>query len=379
MTLDEQRKRLDAAIQEANKGYGFKQGFNPQTKRLEGSYTEQPLLETIAGLFPPVAPSPLYVEQQKRLAEQKNPEMPNANWARAFLGPQFGNNASYPSLDQATPFGQQAVSDLFQQGAMGRSEYFAGKGSPFDISEGSLANPNAQNTAQRSKETAGSLADGYKAVADAMSGSIDMGFGKMVKDSSGKTSYQPNKGGGQNLASVGFQADPKRSYSTEKDAAGNVISISPLAKAGEDPLVTAQAKGWKAPGSEGGAGSPFTPNLNKFIASQNPDVMAKTMQGQNPSDVAQKDYAMKNVQGSKMSDIGNIQAKARTPIPEIPKELGSIQGSAPQINKPDLTSFNNKWKQAENKMMDAYRKNPSLASKDIEEIKKKKNPNQPNS
>ncbi len=372
MTREEQIKRLELAkLQQAQEptAYGWLNPSGPTGKFLTDNFAGvgggTDYTQSAGGPF--INPSQLTGSGTFDFPQTQAPPV-YTPYAQAMTS---------PSVMQNTPFGEMVNRFGFSQGlALPSRHSYVSKA--FDSSN-VLGNEDAQNTAQRSKETAESLADGYKAVADAMSGSIDMGFGKMVKDSSGKTSYQPNKGGAQDLASVGFQAEPNRSYSTEKDAAGNIISISPLAQAREDPLLTAQAKGWKAPGSEGGAGSPFTPNLNKFIASQNPDVMAKTMQGQNPSDVAQKDYAMKNVQGSKMSDIGNIQAKARTPIPEIPKKLGSIQGSAPQINKPDLTSFNNKWKQAENKMMEAYRKNPALASKDFEEIKKKKNPNQPNS
>jgi len=171
---------------------------------------------------------------------------------------------------------------------------------------------NAQNTAQRAADTVGYMTDAHKAIQDAISGSVKMGFGKMVKGEDGKETYQQNPlsqrniGGNQDFAALGFKADPKRRYATEKDVAGNIIAITPLAKAGEDPFDTSQAKGWTAPGYGGGAGSPFTPNLDKFQAKQDTELLAATMAGQNPSDVAQM--------------RGRVTNAANFRIPQIKKE-----------------------------------------------------------
>jgi hypothetical protein len=134
-----------------------------------------------------------------------------------------------------------------------------------------LSATNANNRAQQGGKDSQALQDAYESVMKSQQNAAAMGFGSI--DKAGK--YTENQqggvnqiGGSQSLAQIGFKPDPRRAYSTEKDSAGNIIAITPLSLKGEDPLVTAAAKGWKAPGSEGGAGSPFTPNLDKFKARQ---------------------------------------------------------------------------------------------------------------
>jgi len=244
-----------------------------------------------------------------------------------------------------------------------------------EFSQSPITNPSAQNAAQKANQYSEALEAARKSVDEAIGRS-----GKMEK-------------------LEGFTPEEGRRYSTERDVAGNIISVTPLARVKEDPRITAQAKGYKAPGYEGGAGNPFTPNLDKFKARQ-------TAESQVPSWVQkpigqeivnrQSERAAAGLSATNTPEQNRAVLQSRPATSEVGMVTGvqptssqvaasgsiskgdGVQGSAPQIEKPDLTSFNQKWNQEENKMMDYYKKNPSAASADVAKIKNK-NPNQPNS
>jgi hypothetical protein len=336
---------------------GFREYWTqPDTARDEQFFRENPGLRPVEG-------TPSIPKQLEKSAQ-------GAQQTMAKAGQQFGSEMMEINPN---PYGYNKYLGRFAEGFKSPVESLFGSslvpqepkknffGGQFDVtsalksgelSQSPITNPSAQNTAQRSNQYSEALEAARKSVDEAIGRS-----GKMEKMG-------------------GFTPEEGRRYSTERDVAGNIISVTPLAQVKEDPLVTAMQKGYKAKGYEGGAGNPFTPNLDKFKARQDPNVLSQTMAGMNPSDVAQSQYAQRGVSGMGQSQIAGIKTQSEIPIPSRSKELGSIKGSAPQIEKADLTSFNKKWKQEENKMMDYYKKNPSAASADVAKIKNK-NPNEP--
>lgn len=288
ITLEQQRANLEAAKAEQAGQYGFQQRLDPKTGQLVGSYTERPFLDTLANLFPGIAPSPLYVQQQREKGYQVPGSQENV-WARAYSQKMGGGTSQAPLSPFGERFSAQTFGDPFlATGVLDMSEQ------PLD-STTPTAIPTAQNSAQLGAKQSDALQSAYDSVMKSQQNAVGMGFGSIDKEGKYTENQQGGVnqiGGSQSLSQIGFKPDRRRSYSTEKDSAGNIIGITPLSLKDEDPLVTAAAKGWKAPGSEGGAGSPFTPNLDKFKARQDPNVLAATMAGQNQSDLEQMDKAM---------------------------------------------------------------------------------------
>jgi len=272
MTLEEQRLNLEAAKAEQAGQYGFYDTVDPKTGQLIGHYKERPFIDTLANLFPGIAPSPLYVQQQREKAYQV-PGSPENVWSRAYSQEMGGGTSQAPPSPFGERFSAQTFGDPFlATGVLDMSEQppVVSPDASIDSSV-PLSATNANNRAQQGGKDSQALQEAYKSVMKSQQNAAAMGFGSI--DKAGK--YTENQqggvnqiGGSQSLAQIGFKPDPRRAYSTEKDSAGNIIGITPLSLKGEDPLVTAAAKGWKAPGSEGGAGSPFTPNLDKFKARQ---------------------------------------------------------------------------------------------------------------
>jgi len=224
---------------------------------------------------------------------------------------------------------------------------------------------------------------------------------------------------GKMEAMEGFKPEAGRRYSVEKDAAGNIIKVNALMTAREKALGgvapgVLEGKSWKAEGSEGGAGHPFTPNLDKFKAQQ-------TWQSQIPSwEKAGSPFAGKTAQeqaqmrslvrestGGRSSvgrvtgaDVFSGSGKDVTQTRYTPSEITSNQSAVAQAAKqqniqanPDMggtpgrmtgefedpyagakmtPSMEKKWQAAENKMLDYYKKNPSSISSDFSNIPKKK-------
>lgn len=180
---------------------------------------------------------------------------------------QYANQMGYNTSDPLafTPFGAQEQKQYLSTG-----QFDLGK-----LSESPITAPQAQNQAQAGKMQSTAMQDAMKAIQEATTRS-----GKLEK-------------------MEGFKPEVGRRYSAEKDVAGNVIAEHALAtpyekEMGGLPSGYLEGKSWRAAGSEGGAGHPFTPNLDKFQARQDSNVLAQTMIGQNPSDVAQMRQAVSN-------------------------------------------------------------------------------------
>ena len=219
-------------------------------------------------------PQPYQLKDSPYQYEQPSP------WFNSYLGATMGD-----------AFKTKSPSSIFNlnQDSLSTGDFDLSK-----ISESPITATGAQNAAQSGFSASDALQKAYSSVMDSQKNAAALGFGTLGKDKEGKQTYAPNKGGTQDLSSVGFTPEEGRRYSTERDAAGNIISITPLANPKEEPLVAQMSKGFKAAGSEGGAANPFTPNLDKFKARQDADVLAQTMIGQNPSDVAQMRQAVSN-------------------------------------------------------------------------------------
>jgi hypothetical protein len=290
------------------------------------------------------------------------------NWGAAFLGEQ-----GYPSVQASTPFGQMQQLD---QG------FFAGKGSPFDMSVSPIANPQAQNTAQRGDGASKQLQDAYDAVQKHISGAKSLGFDYSDKDS---PMY-----GKQDLRAAGFKREEGRRYSTQRDAAGNIIGMEALSKPMED--ITQEelaAKSWRPKGSESTLGNPFTPNLDKFIARQTPQkpvdmgqeainrISERRAAGLLESNTPEQNRAILQARGTSGPGGRVISQPAQQAAPV--DTMSPIEGASGGVHTPwNEAGFNKRWKQAESKMMDYYKKNPSAASADVASITKKKPDNSPN-
>jgi hypothetical protein len=297
LTLEQQRANLESAKAEQADQYGFYDTVDPKTGQLIGHYKERPFLDTLANLFPGIAPSPLYVQQQREKAYQV-PGSPENVWARAYSQKMGGGTSQAPLSPFGGRFSAQTFGDPFlATGVLDMSEQppVVSPDASIDSSV-PLSATNANNRAQQGDKDSKSLQEAYESVMKSQQNAAAMGFGTLGKDEQGKQTY--TEGGGQDLAAAGFNREPGRRYAVERDTAGNVIGMQALGKhraGGMSEDITReelQAKSWKAKGSEGGAGSPFTPNLDKFKARQDPNLLAATMAGQNPSDLQQMDKAM---------------------------------------------------------------------------------------
>jgi hypothetical protein len=87
----------------------------------------------------------------------------------------------------------------------------------------------AQNAAQSGKADMIDLSKAYKSVTDSQTNAAKLGFGSFNKEGQ----YVPNEGGAQSLSQAGFKRETGRGYSTELDAAGNVIAMHALSTPAE--------------------------------------------------------------------------------------------------------------------------------------------------
>ena len=194
-----------------------------------------------------------------------------------------------------SPFQQGKPLELLRQGGSGApTPYLSGPDSPYEFpvteaaagmadkqkpwmaSEAPVGNMDARNAAQFADARSKAAQENYKLAVEAaqgISGAAKKGAAALgytaTTDASGRTSL-----GGQDLAAAGFNRERGRAYNVERSAAGDIIGMRAIQKAGEDTTREDLAsKGWSAAGSKGGAGSPFTPSLDKFKAVQNPEAL----------------------------------------------------------------------------------------------------------
>ena len=169
-----------------------------------------------------------------------------------------------------SPFARGTTLEFLRSGGKGTpTDYISGPDSPYAMPESwqgeydpekPIAITGAVNAAQRAGADAKDQQNVYQQALAAAQQSVG-GAKERVKG----------------LDSSGFQRESGRRYSSELDAAGNVIAINALRQPkGEGTLTEKelQDKSWRAAGSQGGAGNPFTPNLDKFKSVQDPESMA---------------------------------------------------------------------------------------------------------
>jgi len=302
---------------------------------------------------------------------------------------QYANQMGYNTSDPLafTPFGAQEQKQYLSTG-----QFDLGK-----LSESPITAPQAQNRAQAGKMQSTAMQDAMKAIQEATTRS-----GKLEK-------------------MEGFQREVGREYSPERDVAGNIIAMNALSRAGETLTPEElRAKSYRAAGSEGGAGNPFTPNLDKFKARQTAmsqipswEKAGSAFADKTPQEQAELRSLVRESTGGRQvvgkvtgaettSGSGADVTKTRFTPSQITSNQADIASASAQQNKimnpnqgglagqmtgqfkePYSGSGNpslNKRLQTEgNKMMEAYNKNPSAASAAVAsmqkpEDKKKKQP-----
>ena len=175
-----------------------------------------------------------------------------------------------PMPDSTRPLGNNQVSSLLYGGTPRQED--TGGIMPQDWSLGK----SPQNTAQAGKAASKSQQQSYDEALKAAT-----------------TAWQGAKERTSALEGLkGFTPEQGRRYSTEKDAAGNIIAVHALQTAGEALLGgrapgELEKKSWTAQQATGTSG-PFTPNLDKFKARQTPEALMHSWDASKPIDQAKQ-------------------------------------------------------------------------------------------